>query len=145
MREIKFRTWNGKKIVQVNKIDFDKMELDFEGVKSDRPNEIIIKLRPELMQFTGLKDKNGKDIYEGDVLKAIYSKGYGKGNAWFEKSVVVEVEDSSYGYEFVYKTIKIVKRVTNKDLLKDWDMYSEFLVIGNRFENPELIKEDIQK
>ena len=145
MREIKFRTWNGKKIVQVNKIDFDKMELDFEGVKSDRPNEIIIKLRPELMQFTGLKDKNGKDIYEGDILKAIYSKGYGKGNAWFEKSVVVEVEDSSYGYEFVYKTIKIVKRVTNKDLLKDWDMYSEFLVIGNRFENPELIKEDIQK
>jgi len=145
MREIKFRTWNGKKIVQVNKIDFDKMELDFEGVKSDRPNEIIIKLRPELMQFTGLKDKNGKDIYEGDVLNAIYSKGYGKGNAWFEKSVVVEVEDSSYGYEFVYKTIKIVKRVTNKDLLKDWDMYSEFLVIGNRFENPELIKEDIQK
>jgi uncharacterized phage protein (TIGR01671 family) len=54
MREIKFRTWNDIK---------KKMEYD------------VYKECSNLMQYTGLKDKNGKDIYEGDIIKCIVNDG----------------------------------------------------------------------
>ncbi|PAE17258.1 hypothetical protein CHH91_04425 [Virgibacillus sp. 7505] len=55
MREIKFRAWYGEKI--------GMLEPTFNG----SINEIFAERNGEYMQYTGLKDKNGKEIYEGDV------------------------------------------------------------------------------
>jgi len=77
--------------------------------------------RIELMQFTGLLDKNGKKIFEGDVLK-IYFEGNGR----------------SY-----LKEVKWLNDAINKGR---WDAldncaFTSCEVVGNIFENPELLAE----
>ena len=97
-------------------------------------------IRDSIGQFIGLKDNIGKEIYEGDILKVIYCKSFGNNNVYYEKYVCVEINLNCFGYKVEYKILKEVKRKTDKQLLKDFDLYSEFLIIGNKFENTELLK-----
>lgn len=60
-REIKFRAWNGEEMISPDYITRD-------GYGYWKENSIPTTSK-ELMQYTGLKDKNGKEIYEGDVIK----------------------------------------------------------------------------
>lgn len=78
----------------------------------------------ELLQYTGLKDKNGKYIYKSDILKA-----YGKEI----KRFVVSFSNGSY---VLYHQFGIWGPLSRLFEMKDMPVE----IIGNRFENPELLK-----
>jgi hypothetical protein len=116
MREIKFRAWDkiDKKMREVIQILWGSihnpypMSVDFYDTQKPRLFQDVV-----LMQYTGLKDKNGKEIYEGDVLPN--------------------------GHD---DTLKVIKYSPNHGFLgnlpEGWNS-NEYEVIGNIYENKDLL------
>jgi len=78
----------------------------------------------DIMQFTGLKDINGKDIYEGDVIKCKVKY----------KRLIGAVE--FYRTSFA---VSGVKQYKDKQVYLDDALMSSLLVLGNIYESPELL------
>ena len=117
-RTIKFRAWDiqGKKMRQTHNIFIDSFHGEpYWQFGFDRPeimNDIV------LMQFTGLKDRNGKEIYEGDFIgvdKLLWRVSFGTS------------ESGELGWLQNYKIIKSTD-----------DIGGRYEVVGNIYENPEL-------
>ena len=121
MRDIKFRVWDNERNAMFNSksVDIDffegKIEITSDTIRYDEVYTDEIK-DFELMQYVGCKDKNNKEIYEGDIVKTkehigqiIYSKGM----------FFIDVKGDFY--------------------LPIYNV-SEFIeVIGNIYENPDLL------
>lgn len=115
MREIEFRAWHKEA-----EFMFDVYGLSSTAVEEKRNGISYIYSRKDvvLMQYTGLKDKNGKKIYEGDMVKNDVDTGV---VFWHEARAMFLVDSS----------------LTDIAPMDDWD---NFEVIGNIYDNPELLE-----
>lgn len=121
----KYRAWDKefKEMVHVNALVFDE-----QVIKATYQNGNIVKedvKNYELMQSTGLRDKNGKEIFEKDILD------------YNGRKVIVKWH-GSYAC-FIYEFVDELKNRTT-----EWQplylSYYKFEIIGNIYENPELLE-----
>lgn len=131
MREIKFRAWVLQDEVDGEYIAAEYMEDNVEAfhdpLYEHKQGNIV------LMQYTGLKDKNGKEIYEGDIVKAWSTGSCGT----FE----VRWRQGGAPCFMLYPAFQNGERWRlhgTQD--KHGNYYDDVEVIGNIHENPELIK-----
>ena len=126
MREIKFRAWikNNKRMercIEVNPFyigDCDRFHWKHEEV--------------ELMQYTGLKDKNDKEIYEGDIIDASYINPMS--NEVIKKHYLIEYGEGQYK----------AKLIGSSPYGDTWINFinEKGTVIANIYENPELLESE---
>jgi len=123
MREIKFRAWekNLKEMIPVYDIDLVLRQINTDTVWR-KFDEI------ELMQYTGLKDSNGKEIYVGDICLCDRNIN----DQSDKRRFIVEFQGGSYFLDSREERI----------YLHDLDETQELIeVIGNIYENSELLEE----
>ena len=149
MREIKFRLWDkdynymiepedihprvtsecitgdGKVLEVIENNSYMGTDINFDDISNNRI----------LMQYTGLKDKNGKEIYEGDIVTnktKIFS-----GNGFKGKDLIMLVEwyqgECFYSLSVYDEEYWGLKKLTKSSA-------SDIEVIGNIYDNPELIR-----
>jgi len=121
IREIKFRIWDKT----TKEMIFTESRDSFDWIPVAQNNEFLY----GLMQYTGLKDKNGKEIYEGDILIPLKPSG-----VWIDKPIEVQFKEDTE------------KPCGECSPTYGWNIYSsmanEFEIIGNIYENTELLNEE---
>ena len=108
MRKIKFRIWD-----KINRMWFKRFNVNLLNI-GDLQNV-------EMMQYTGIKDKNDNEIYEGDIVKDV------------SDGIAGYIEYSDGGYEIIYDNIAEKLNADEASCVE---------IMGNIFENPELLGED---
>ena len=130
MRENKFRAWHtGKKVMfSPEEMGYDQLTLmpngkGFINVSGDSTR--LSQLMPHMipMQYTGLHDKNGKEIYEGDII---------------------HLEGQKHNHKIIYTISSFVGKQTKGKFLGYLDglFFYRTEVIGNIYENKELLNAD---
>ena len=125
MRDIKFRAWNKntKKMYKIGQITLEKGTWNYEPDNREYIG-MSMPYQPSfiLMQYTGLKDKNGTEIYEGDIVKSYY---------------YIPKQDGTEGERYTIKTIEYDEVRCKYNI----DMFENLEIVGNKWDNPELLKE----
>ena len=133
-RVIKFRVWNGEQMISPDTID--------RHGKARWTENSIPQMTDKVMQFTGLHDKNGKEIYEGDIISLIDDVG---------DEILVICEFGTVQREIYGQTLNLCDitgfyfRKDNRATFPIVNNYAGkhdlelFEVIGNIHQNPELL------
>ena len=148
MREIKFRAWDK----QENKMwtyedDTNQVGFCIDSVHNtisviDLENDNRLEIAVEIMQYTGLKDKNGKEIYEGDIVRftneidEIFNEEVG--------TIIFEQSECNFCIQRTVinpENYPVPKTINTIYLIDNAQYNAVYEVIGNIYENPTLISE----
>jgi uncharacterized phage protein (TIGR01671 family) len=156
MREIKFRGWN-KSAAHPYMLDIEQVTYDESGklscisgfpIDSDNGGEItLLDGQFEIMQFTGLQDKNGVDIFEGDIVSmhTEYIESYpyhNDGADDFNVQRIGEVRIHASKGAVITKPLNVCNETGDKNRHK-WNVQLSAyrtIVIGNIHQSPELLE-----
>lgn len=123
MREIKFRAWDDRENQMSSRIELDfygRIEVNAAFATMLREGHVT------LMQFTGLRDRNGREIYEEDILLEHGSRKYVV--RWYGQQATIRLglihKDAVFGGSLSFASCDPIN----------------IEVIGNIYENPELLK-----
>lgn len=126
-REIKFRAWDkeNKKMAQVSRIDFGPG-----GIRYLVDDSV-------LLEYTGLHDKNGREIYEGDIVSfgSVWNNG---DNEDIDEEFHIGVVE--YDPHYAVYNVNCDESGEHRFMFTEVVNYDGFGVIGNIFENPELLE-----
>ena len=162
-RVIKFRCWNGAEML--NNVGFHPFEIqdlkDTNQYQKDEEGRYVICpdfVSYKLMQYVGLTDKHNNEIYEGDIVKRVYYPMGARPSVYEYSHIgVVEYQYNSFG---VVNKLRIGTQLKPEECLsyeresreiykhpsqgKDWFdsgiRFFDYVVIGNIYQNPELIE-----
>lgn len=152
MKELKFRAFHkpSKKMFDVVQIDFiNKFVFSYERIRSMSKYPYFdtvsyLSSECELMQFTGLKDVDGKDIFEGDIIVIPNIYPFYHEN---KLNYVGVVEFIYSQWEYVLKCVNPKKRgISNgiNNILNDAgyeeNTLTHYKILGNIHQNPELLE-----
>ncbi|NBV06684.1 MAG: hypothetical protein EBS06_05550 [Proteobacteria bacterium] len=139
-REIKFRAWDCldkkmqydiTKTKEYSNVDGGYDIVGFDNYLNDSVGSVV-------MQYTGLKDKNGKEIYEGDLIsEEIIDEN---GNSEWTKDNYTLIGWRNYGFGYIsnpFSKEEFFERFYSEEV-ENGKMSCE--VIGNIYENPELLE-----
>lgn len=133
MREIKFRAWDkeNKEMLEIEDLHWDDCTREF-LIRTTMYRDYFTPEEMILMQYTGLHDKNEKEIYEGDILL--------RKSGSFESLILVKW--GRVEFSFLCAPLyngKLPKKFNwTRSTYQGLDGYAE--VIGNIYENPELLE-----
>jgi len=116
MREIKFRVWNGEVMINPDYI---------QNGRAYWYENSIPEMSDEIMQYIGLRDKNGKEVYERDIIEANIIKYHleTRGCIVFDEDLLLYASENEAGNTPLFELDQI-------------------RIIDNIYENPELLDKD---
>lgn len=141
MRTIKFRVYSTYERQMIYEDLYDYLSIDSNGQLNNSAGLGEF----HIMQFTGLHDKNGKEVYEGDVVRILYTDWASKTN---EKMSLDDYKKSisHFGY-VVYDNAEYSINIKSKKYNDYYNSsihhgtHGEIEIIGNIYENPELLEQ----